>query len=228
MESPYCSCKTRFVYEVRARWPTAAIPMESPYCSCKTRFVYAVGARWPTAATPIDSPYCSCKSRHVYEVRGGSLKRQRSTATTSRLFPALDTAPRASSRRTGRGRRHRGRRRSLPEPVPDQRRHLRRWATISPSQNKRKNQKENLCFLLFQQFFQQLYQKRLLKPRWSATILPPKTGRKKQKERPPKQLLRVSSRRVYDTTVPATRLPHTGFACVWTPATHAEFPRNNC
>ena len=28
---------------------------------------------------------------------------------------------------------------------------------------------------------------------------------------------------VYNTTVPATCLPHTGFAGVWTPATHAEF-----
>ena len=28
---------------------------------------------------------------------------------------------------------------------------------------------------------------------------------------------------VYDTTVPATCLSHTGFAGVWTPATHAEF-----
>ena len=27
---------------------------------------------------------------------------------------------------------------------------------------------------------------------------------------------------VYNTTVPATCLPHTGFAGVWTPATHAE------
>ena len=28
---------------------------------------------------------------------------------------------------------------------------------------------------------------------------------------------------VYNTTVPAICLPHTGFAGVWTPATHAEF-----
>ena len=28
---------------------------------------------------------------------------------------------------------------------------------------------------------------------------------------------------VYNTTVQATCLPHTGFASVWTPATHAEF-----
>ena len=28
---------------------------------------------------------------------------------------------------------------------------------------------------------------------------------------------------VYNITVPATCLPHTGFAGVWTPATHAEF-----
>ena len=35
-------------------------------------------------------------------------------------------------------------------------------------------------------------------------------------------LLRDSSRHVYNTTVPTTCLPHTGFAGVWTPATHAE------
>ena len=31
-----------------------------------------------------------------------------------------------------------------------------------------------------------------------------------------------SSRHVYNTTVPATCLPHTGFAGVWTPATHTS------
>ena len=35
-------------------------------------------------------------------------------------------------------------------------------------------------------------------------------------------LLLDSSRNVYNTTVPTTCLPHTGFAGVWTPSTHAE------
>ena len=56
-------------------------------------------------------------------------------------------------------------------------------------------------------------------------------GRGRHRGRPGVQFVAFLSQRisetvqehVYNTTVPATCLPHIGFAGVWTPATHAEF-----